>query len=171
MGTQNARALVGRAVVSVADGEKLGAVSDVLLDVEGRTVRGFTVSAGDVGWLHREQPAVVPLEHIRTIGPQAITVENKDGITVMDAPFADAPMLDSIRTRVVTAGGEVIGDGDDLAFDDTNGAIVALHLAPQGGFLGIGATTHTIPVAEIVGFGRDVITVQDAALARVRPPE
>lgn len=171
MGTQIARALIGRAVVSVADGEKLGAVSDALLDVEGRAVRGFTISAGGGGMLHRTQRSVVPFEQVRTIGPQAITVENKDGITVMGAPFVDAPTLDSVRKRVVTAGGEVIGDGDDLAFDDASGAMIALQLAPQGGFLGIGATTHAIPIAEVVGFGRDVITVQDAALARVRPPE
>lgn len=171
MGTQNARALVGRAVVSVADGEKLGAVSDALLDVEGRAVRAFTMNAGGSGLLHRAPPSVVPMAQVRTIGPQAITVETKEGITVMGAPYDGAPRLDSLRKRVVTASGEVIGDGDDLQFDDSSGAITALLLAPQGGFLGIGATTHTIPIEEVVGFGRDVITVQDAALARVRMPE
>ena len=75
------------------------------------------------------------------------------------------------KKRVVTAGGEVIGDGDDLIFDETSGAITALQLAPQGGFLGIGATTPTVPIEEVVEFGPDVITVQDTAVTRVRPTE
>ncbi len=37
------RTLVGRAVVSVADGEKLGAISDVHLDLDARTVLGFAI--------------------------------------------------------------------------------------------------------------------------------
>lgn len=169
MATLNVRSLIGRAVVSVADGEKVGTVSDMQFDLGQRTVRGILMG-GDSGLFNREKPSLIRFGQVRTFGRDAVTIGDKGGITVAEgAPHDTAETLGSIKKRVVTAGGEVIGDGDDLIFDDTSGAITALQLAPQGGFLGIGATTHVLPMEEIVEFGRDVITVQDSALARVRP--
>jgi uncharacterized protein YrrD len=171
MTTQNARALVGRAVVSVADGEKVGTISDVLLDPNAREIRGLVIG-GSGGLFHHETPSVIPLGQIHSIGPHAVTLTDKTGIALMQgAPYTDASTLDALKKRVVTANGEVIGDGDDVVFDEEGGAFTALQLAPQGGFLGIGATTPVIPIAEIVDFGRDVITVQDTARAHVRPVE
>jgi uncharacterized protein YrrD len=165
----NAHSLVGRAVVSVADGEKVGMISNLQLDFAQRIVLGFLLG-GDGGIFNREKPAFVPFGQVRTFGRDAVTIQDKSGIAIAEgAPHTTAATLGDLKKRVVTAGGEVIGDGDDVVFDETSGALTALQLAPQGGFLGIGATTHTLPMEEVVEFGRDVITVHDSALARVRP--
>jgi uncharacterized protein YrrD len=169
MATQNARVLVGRAVVSVADGEKLGAVSDIWLDLDKRTVRGLVMGSGG-GLFHHQTPSVIPLTQVRSIGLQAITVHDRTNIALMEgAPYEGASTLEMLRKRVVTASGEVLGDGDDISFDETSGAFAALQLAPQGGFLGIGATMPVIPLDEVIAFGPDVIVVADAAIAHVRP--
>ncbi|MCA1666397.1 MAG: PRC-barrel domain-containing protein [Thermomicrobia bacterium] len=161
--------LIGRAIVSVADGEKVGMIANLQLDLAERVVLGFLVG-GDGGIFNREKPAFVPFAQVRTFGRDAMTIEDKRGIAVAEgAPHDTAAMLGDLKKRVVTAGGEVIGDGEDVLFDETSGAITALQLASQGGFLGIGAATHVLPVEEIVGFGCDVITVHDSALARIRP--
>ncbi|MDQ6602297.1 MAG: PRC-barrel domain-containing protein [Chloroflexota bacterium] len=165
----NARTLIGRAVVSVADGEKVGAISNLQFDLAQRMVLGLLIG-GDGGIFNREKPSAIPFNQVHTFGRDAVTIRDKSGIAVADgAPHNTAATLDDLKKRVVTTGGEVIGDGDDLVFDDASGAITALQLAPHGGFLGIGATTHTLPMEEIVEFGRDVITVHNTALARVRP--
>ncbi len=165
----NARTLVGRAVVSVADGEKVGTISDLLLDLAQRMVLGLLIG-GDGGIFNREKPSAIPLDQVHTFGRDAVTIRDKSGIAVADgAPHSTTATLADVKKRVVTTGGEVIGDGDDLTFDETTGAITALQLAPRGGFLGIGATTHALPIEEVVEFGRDVITVHGSALARVRP--
>jgi uncharacterized protein YrrD len=165
----NARSLIGRAVVSVADGEKVGAVSDVQFDLGQRIVLGLLMG-GDGGLFNREKLSLVPFGQVHTFGRDAVTVGDKSGVTVAEgAPHDAAARLHTIKKRVVTTGGEVIGDGDDLIFDDTSGTVTALQLAPQGGFLGIGATTHILPTEDIVEFGRDVITVHESALTRVRP--
>jgi len=167
MAALNARSLIGRAVVSVADGEKVGAVSDLQLDLGERVVLGLLIG-GDGGLFNREKPSLIPLEQVHTFGRDAVTIQDKGGITVATgAPHDSAATLHSLKKRVVTAGGEVIGDGDDIIFDETSGTITALQLAPQGGFLGIGATTHVLPMEEIVEFGRDVIMVHDTARERV----
>ena len=165
----NARSLIGRAVVSVADGEKVGAVSDIQFDLGQRIALGLLMG-GEGGLFNREKPSLIPLGQVHTFGRDAVTISDKSGIAVAEgAPYDGAATLHSIKKRVVTTGGEVIGDGDDLIFDDTSGAVTALQLAPQGGFLGIGATTHVLPMEDIVEFGRDVITVHDSARARVQP--
>lgn len=167
MAALNARSLIGRAVVSVADGEKVGTVSDLQLDLGGRVVRGLLMGDGG-GLFNREKPSLIPFGQVHTFGQDAVTIEDKGGITVAEgAPHDRAATLRSLKKRVVTAGGEVIGDGDDIIFDDTSGTLTALQLAPQGGFLGIGATTHVLPMEEVVEFGRDVITVHDSARERV----
>jgi uncharacterized protein YrrD len=165
----NACSLIGRAVVSVADGEKVGAVSDVQFDLGQRIVLGLLMG-GDGGLFNREKLSLVPFGQVHTFGRDAVTIGDKSGVTVAEgAPHDAAATLHTIKKRVVTTGGEVIGDGDDLIFDDTSGTVTALQLAPQGGFLGIGATTHILPTEDIVEFGRDVITVHESALTRVRP--
>lgn len=169
MAVINARTLIGRAVVSVADGEKVGMISNLQLDLTQRIVLGFLIG-GDGGIFNREKPTFIPFGQVRTFGRDAVTIADKSGIAVAEgAPHDTAATLGDLKRRVVTAGGEVIGDGDDVLFDETSGAITALQLAPQGGFLGVGATTHILPMEEFVGFGRDAITVHDSALARVRP--
>jgi len=169
MTVMNARSLIGRAIVSVADGEKVGMVANCQLDLTQRIVLGFLMG-GDGGIFNREKASFVPFGQVHAIGRDAITIQDKSGITVAEgAPHETAARLDALKKRIVTAGGEVIGDGDDILFDDASGAITALQLAPQGGFLGIGATTHSLPIEEIVEFGRDVITAHDTALTRVRP--
>lgn len=169
MSALNARSLIGRAVVSVADGEKVGAISDMQVDLGQRIVLGLLMG-GDGGLFNREKPSLIPFGQVHTFGRDAVTISDKTGITVAEgAPHDTAATLTSVKKRVVTSGGEVIGDGDDLIFDDTSGAITALQLAPQGGFLGIGATTHVLPMEDVVEFGRDVVTVHDSALTRIRP--
>jgi uncharacterized protein YrrD len=171
MTTQNARALVGRSVVSVADGEKVGTISDAILDFDARAVHGLVMGGGG-GLFRHETPAVIPLARIHSIGPHAVTLADKTGIVRMEGPpYEGVPTLDALKKLVVTAGEEAIGTGDDVVFDEADGAFTALQLAPQGGFLGIGATIPVLSLAEIIEFGPDAITVRDAAIVRVRPVE
>ncbi len=163
----NARSLVGRAVVSIADGEKVGTISDLQFDPAERIVVGLLMG-GDRSIFNREKPSLIPFHQVHTFGRDAVTIEDKHGITVAEGtPHDGVATLHDIRKPVVTASGDVIGDGDDLIFEEPSGAITALQLAPQGGFLGIGATTHVLPLEEVVEFGRDVITAHDTARRRV----
>ncbi len=52
----NARTLIGRAVVSVADGEKVGTISNLQLDLAQRMALGLLIG-GDGGIFNREKPS------------------------------------------------------------------------------------------------------------------
>lgn len=164
MAVVNARALINRAVVSVADGEKLGMISDVLVDFNARRIAGFVMGGG--GLLHKEPTQVVPFEHVQGIAAYAITVSDRSSALASQAVGATmASKLDEVKHRVLTQGGDIIGDGDDVIFDDASGALTGLQLASKGGFLGVGGETRIIPIAQVISFGRDVITVQTAPAA------
>ncbi len=156
------RSLVGRTVVSVATGEKLGEISDVHLDFDARRVVGFAIGGGG-GLFRHEPPQALPFAQVQSIGPQAVTVADNAQVLAAQVVPTNLAGLERVRKRVVSAGGEVVGDGDDIHFDTATGAITAVQLAPQGGFLGVGATTRMIPVADVIGFGRDVLTVRESA--------
>ena len=158
------RSLVGRTVVDVATGEKLGEITDLHLDLDTRRVVGFAVRAGGGGGLfHHEPPQALPFAQIQRIGPQAVMVTDTAHVLAAGTVPPNLVGLEWVRKRVVSAGGAVVGDGDDICFDTDTGAITTVQLAPQGGFLGVGATTPTIPVADVISFGRDVLTVRQDA--------
>jgi uncharacterized protein YrrD len=64
--TQRATQLIGKAVVSADNGEKLGTVSDLLLDQQGQLV-GLVVRQG---LLKTEQ--VLPSDAVQTLGRDAV---------------------------------------------------------------------------------------------------
>lgn len=156
------RSLIGRAVVSMADGEKLGEISDLHLDLDARQVIALAIG-GSSGLFRREQPHILPFAQVQSIGPQAVTVADNAQVLSEQVVLPTVVTLERLRRRVVSTGGEVIGDGDDIHFDSTTGVITAVQLTPQGGFLGVGATTRLIPMADMIGFGRDVLTVREGA--------
>src|SRR3954465_9935001 len=102
----NARSLMGRAVVSVADGEKVGTVSDLQIDLGARAVLGLLIG-GDGGLFNRQTVSLLPLAQVHTFGRDAVTIQDRSGITVAEgAPHDNAATLHSLKKRVVTANGE-----------------------------------------------------------------
>jgi sporulation protein YlmC with PRC-barrel domain len=72
---------------------------------------------------------------------------------------------------VVTAGGKLIGEARDLEFDPEDGRLVSLAIR-QGGVLGIGGTTRSVPASELQALGPEFIMVTANALDKpVHPGE
>src|SRR4051812_39319729 len=99
MAPLNARWLIGRAVVSIADGEKVGTVSDLQLDLGERVVLGLLIG-GDGGLFNRERPSLIPLGQVHTFGRDAITIQDTGGITAPEgAPPDRAETLHVLKKR------------------------------------------------------------------------
>ena len=69
---QRASELMGKSIVSADRGERLGTVSDVLLDEVSNRVVGLVVRSG--GLLKKEQ--VLPYEAIQTLGADAVVARS-----------------------------------------------------------------------------------------------
>jgi len=144
----------GLGVVSIASGAKLGTIDDVLFDVRGLRLGGLMVKSGD-------QQAVVPLDQVKSIGGDAVTILSDTSAQWGQAgtPLSTLPRLsDMQKLKVVDEAGTLLGTVKDIEIMPDDGRIAALTVH-KGGVLGIGGDTVTIRGAEITSVGDEVIVV------------
>ena len=77
--TRRATHLIGKPVVSAATGERLGTVSDLLLDDAGTSLVGLVLSHG---WLKGEH--VLPAESLQTLGTDAVVSRGNETIAAKE---------------------------------------------------------------------------------------
>jgi sporulation protein YlmC with PRC-barrel domain len=169
--TMKASEITGMTVLSIHDGVRLGTVESLLFDPQARQVRGLAVrphAASHV--LGGESPRlVVGLADIRSIGQDAITVENL--AAAANATNAEPPddwlVLDSIvGLKVVDVDGKLLGNVQELELDPGTGRLVELTVSEHG-FLGLGRHRELIPAAAIRSLGPQVVMVE---LVAAPPP-
>ena len=154
--------LRGIAVVSLAEGAKLGQVDVPLFDPATLHLRAFRVR-GD------RQTFIVPLDLVRTIGADAIMVESS-AATQADAKggaYGDLVEFATLKhLKVVDAAGTFVGTVNDLELDPATGRALRI-VAHKGGVLGLGGETTMVEMAAIHTIGAAMITL---AAAGVPPP-
>ena len=153
MNTDN---LKGMAVVSLAEGAKLGQVNAPLFDPATLQLRAFQVK-GD------GQTFIVPLDRVRTIGTDAVTVESSQATQTASkgGEFGKLVEFSSLKQlKVVDAAGAFVGNLHDLELDPTAGRALRI-IVHKGGMLGLGGETTTIETAAIRSVGGDIITVAE----------
>jgi sporulation protein YlmC with PRC-barrel domain len=145
--------LRGRAVVSVQQAEKLGAISDILVDTNSHRLAGIVVEGGKF-----RGGETIPWADITTIGVDAVMVDDRSAI--QHNVDADSVRFTSLRGRkVVTDAGELAGTIDGMDLDQETGKIAHyVIVAPREGLLRTAPTYH-VPAAAIVAVGDSLITV------------
>lgn len=143
--------LVGKPIVSIADGRIVGKVNDIYLDQELRQV--VAVHSGYEGLLRRK-PQVILRDQVVLFGEDTILVRQSDVILGEDQVREQVPDFDSWIRRdqlngrnVDTPGGTRIAKLDDIILDDQAGVL---------GFV-LGRTYIESPVAESGALSRDVV--------------
>lgn len=119
--------MIGKAVMSTANGQKLGTVSDALLEPDGTSMLGLVVGSGMLG-----KDRVLPLSDIQTVGADAILVRTDQHMLSAREwrqSEVDATRSSSVRgRRVVTDAGQQIGRVSDLLIDEHTGALAGLEV-------------------------------------------
>lgn len=150
----DAEKLKGLAVVSIADGARLGRIKDVYVDTKDLRVVSFRVSG--------EGPDVMlALDDVKSVGPDAVTVENSRVTQVINKgdPVASSPGLDQMKAlKAVDEAGTFLGTVKTIDVDAATGHIQSIEVQ-KGGVLGLGGTATTIVAARLRSIGRDIITV------------
>jgi len=153
-----------RAIVSLNDGVRVGEVSDLTLDATHVKVSSLVL----VG---HEGNSVVPFAAVRHIGADAVTIDDSRSV---QAPASNSDITErEISTLtglpVMNQDGAIIGNVDDVEFDEENGQLTAL-LVKRGGVLGVGGAREAVPASTIRAVGPNLITV-DTPIAVVSPVE
>lgn len=153
----NTGRLKGIAVVSLAEGAKLGRVEAPLFDSTSLQLRAFQVK-GD------GQTFIVPLDLVRSIGTDAVTVESSQVTQTASkgGEFGNLVELDALKQlKVVDSAGTFLGTLHDLELDPSTGRALRI-VVHKGGMLGLGGDTTTIEAESIRSVGGDLITVVEA---------
>jgi uncharacterized protein YrrD len=152
--------LIGKAIMSADRGERMGTVSDVLIDAAHGRAAALIVREG---LLKRER--VLPFDGVQVFGRDAVVVRPDTG--ALDADVwkergVTARRASELRhKRVITSGGREVGAVNDFYLADS-GAIEAYDVE-SAGFGGIVRRHARLPHTNDIAMGDDVMVVSDGA--------
>jgi uncharacterized protein YrrD len=165
---QHLRRVVGRTVISIETGNRLGSISDVLLDDGTLRVVGFVVGGG---LLSQEQ--VLPFGEVKALAGD--TVLAMPGATLVGArewreQGAATVRISALAGRpLITAAGQRLGAVTDLLVDEQTAVVDALEVATSD--LGGLRTRRSIVAATGARIGPHAVVVPDEAAARAETAE
>ena len=159
--------LHGMTILDVRDGKKLGQADEVVISPDDGRVLGFVMKTGG---LLRNGESIVEIDDVRAIGRDAITVEGEEVAHTSEAAseaFSQARSGERALAgrKVVTQGGSLVGQVDDVAIDEDGRRVTALLLG--GGLL---EQSDAVAADRIVSVGPDVIVVRDERADEDRTP-
>jgi|SRR4051794_10796455 len=152
------KSVIGKPILSLADGARLHEVKDVILGPGNDAVVGLLADEG--GFLASSR--VVPIDEVIGFGRDAVVVARRESVVAAN----DLPGISSILarhqsllgTRVFTETGDDQGKINDVYFDEPTGQILGFELS-GGTFTDAAHGTRYIPLDELVRIGPDVAYV------------
>jgi uncharacterized protein YrrD len=152
------KSVIGKPILSLADGARLHDVKDVILGADNDAVVGLLADEGGLFG----HSLVVPIEEVTGFGRDAVVVARRESVIAAN----EAPEIGSIVSRqqsllgttVFTETGDKQGKINDIYFDEPSGRILGFELS-GGVFADAAQGSRYIPVEELVRVGPDVAYV------------
>ncbi len=159
--------LKGRAVVDITDSKKIGELSDILLDPATRKPTAIKVRTGLFS-----QALIVPMDQLKSVGPDAITVAGQASAAPPDSqPEAQSAPLPPLKepieatsiqgNKVLTDTGTLVGEVQDIIIDPATLEITGYEVRAGGLF----TRSQEIDITPDVRHGDDLITVPSSLLS------
>ena len=160
----NNKQVDGIAVISIADGRKLGTVDHIYFDPLEKKVVGFAVSSGG-GLLSPEMGSggIIDAADVHSLGQDAMTVKDGSALRGDDVSERYSSLVDIgdlIKEKVVTEGGELVGQVVSIEFDQTSYRLQEVEVSP-----GYFKSNKRVPADQVTSIGQDVVIVADAVCA------
>lgn len=154
----NADEVIGRDVISIAEGERLGVISRIFAHRGDKSIAGFGINPGS-SWREPDRAYHVDANQIVSLGPDVLMVPHRSALggKEMDESIHDLLELAQLRhRRVMTEDGNAIGQVERISFDAVTLKLCALTLST-----GRGRPPRLIPVDQIGTLGTDVVVAHD----------
>lgn len=157
--------LHGIAIVSLGTGAKLGSVDDFYFDSSttnpANQIRGLRIKTGMFS--HH----ALPLNAIKAIGTDAITVDNEDALLNEkdEQGFSTLPLGQGLLSyKVMSEGGTLLGNIGNILFDVSNPSTLFIYSYELAGGLRNRISGHysTFYAQQVLRYGQDVIVIPDA---------
>ncbi len=152
-----------KAVVTIQNAERVGTVKDVLVDTEAQRIAALQVEGAA-----RTEPETIPIDRVRSIGKDAIMLEEAEAKAQPSRPGKTGPGEGVVRLdellggKVLSYEGNLLGTLVDLGFDTTTFQITDYEVRP-GGLVDITGRRKRLGASPDIHFGKGIITVPEAA--------
>lgn len=160
----NNKDVKGIAVISIADGEKLGTVDQAYVDQASKRIVGFAVGSGGGLLAADSAPAFkIDADEVQSLGPDALTLDRKLEVSgeQTNARYGELAELDELTQRkVVTEGGTFVGQVASVDFDERTFRLTEFEASP-----GFFKSNRRVPVDQVISVGADLVVVSNAVCA------
>jgi uncharacterized protein YrrD len=170
MPTRTARELIGLPVFSVAEGQRLGTVSGLLVRREDRVVEAVGVGGGAF-----RQARYLRLAQLHTIGTDAVMVPSA-GALKESLSGSHVKSLDATLTGrpVVSESGQRLGEVVGYTVNTATGKIEVFHVRPgSAGFARLAAImrSDSVQIGDhlVVTLGANALILRDEAISLLLP--
>ena len=150
----------GLSVVNIGTGEKLGSVSEILLDPSADHIAAFAIEGVAGGGLLSSQPPSthwVNAQYVHAIGPDAMTVQDNSALHEAADDAEMTPLSVLIGDKVVTEGGTYVGQVAAAEIDERSMNVTGLEVSP-----GFFKSNMVVSKAELITVGDEMIIVADS---------
>ncbi|WP_282155389.1 PRC-barrel domain-containing protein [Cytobacillus gottheilii] len=153
---KNSSQITGLPIISIADGQQIGAVKTLVINPEKGTIDFLTIEHED--W--QVSVKAIPFKKVVGIGEYAITVETDNAvIDLNEIPIANQLVNKKIKinqTKVMTRKGALLGEVIEFYADDETGQILGMDLL-------VGDKQVTMPSEYVLTYGKDIVIVKEDA--------
>jgi uncharacterized protein YrrD len=161
------RELLGLPVLDLSTGKQIGEVKDVAVDIVHCLMAGIVLCHS--GWFHHGKGIL--MTHIRSIGEDAITIENAS-VIMEEHEFGSLTQTylteETIGKHIVTSGGKTVGTLSDIVFDTETGTLTGYEVSDSVlQDLLVGRSIMAFP--SIQNIGEDTIIIPDVEIW-IQPP-
>jgi len=160
--------LKGLAVVSISTGEKLGTISEMLLDSKAEKVAAFDIETGGGGMLSSQPSSMkqITSQDVHAIGPDALTVNDASALKEPAGNEQTLALSAIMDEKVVTEGGTYIGKVASVDIDEKTMVVNALEVS--AGFF---KSNKMVAKADFVTIGDELVIVADSVATEPSPQE
>lgn len=148
----------GTSIISLNDGRKLGTIQHIYFDPEHKAVVGFSFSQGG-GLFCNKTTGLVDVTDVHAFGPDVVTIDDASSVhSELAARGLDnlIDLEDLLKRKVVTAGGEILGQVAAIHFHQDSYRLTALDVSP-----GLLQQNTTVPGGDVNHIGDELIIVAD----------
>ena len=158
MAEKTGRELAGLAVVTLAGGEKLGKIDDIVFNPATGRITGFFVDRGAIF----SKPKFLPTGDVQSLGEDALTTESEAGL--LDGPSALTGELSAKTVEnlpVLNPEGTVLGKVADVGVDTVNFTVPYLVLSGSLIANALHGKPH-LPISAVQTVGADSVIVSSS---------
>ncbi len=156
------RTIIGKDVLSLADGIRIHSVKDLIIGEENDSVVALLVDEGGL----LSGSTVVPIEAVHSFGKDAVVIADAGAVVAASSYPKVHAIIDRkeslLGKKVVTTEGEELGKIGDMYFNETDGRILGLEVS--GGTIGdLTKGASYLPIEDVQRAGPDVVFVHPQA--------